>query len=159
MTPVTPSIPLPAEIDALSIEYLKLKEKVFEAMLAQRTAQKNLDDKKDELIALVSDAGSVHAEKSKLLHGITHEIMGTFGVSTVIDASAVERFRIALKEAKQTRALKKIFQETVRWTLAPTAAVIIKGEKLSDPLLALYSQCEVTKEKTPILTVRPKETP
>jgi hypothetical protein len=41
------------------------------------------------------DFGSSHAEKSKLLHGITQEMMVTFGSAVSIDAAAVERFRLA----------------------------------------------------------------
>jgi putative Mn2+ efflux pump MntP len=47
---------------------------------------------KEELICLVEEFGSAHAEKSKLLHGITHEILATFGLSTSIDAAAVGLF-------------------------------------------------------------------
>jgi len=43
---------------------------------------------KDELIELVEEFSSAHAEKSKLLHGITHEILATFGVSTSISSAS-----------------------------------------------------------------------
>src|SRR5436305_369581 len=83
-------------------------------------------------------------------------IMATYGSSVSFDAAAVEKFRLALVKKKQARLLKKVFQKDVRWSLAPEASVIIKGEKLSKPLLALYSQCQVVKPKTPSLTVREK---
>jgi hypothetical protein len=40
--------------------------------------------------------------------------------------------------------------------MSPQAANIIKGEKLSDALLAMFSQCEVVKQKSPSLVVREK---
>lgn len=52
--------------------------------------------------------------------------------------------------------MKRIFLQDVRFTLAPEAAVIIKGEKLSVALLSLYSQCQVVKQKAPSPVVREK---
>jgi hypothetical protein len=40
--------------------------------------------------------------------------------------------------------------------VSPEASVIIKGEKLSKSLLAIYSQCEVIKPRAPSLAVREK---
>ena len=93
------------------------------------------------------DFGSSHAEKSKLLHGITQEMMVTFGSAVSIDAAAVERFRLALVQSKQARLLRLV---------SPEASVIIKDEKLSKSLLAIYSQCEVIKPRVPSLAVREK---
>jgi hypothetical protein len=42
----------------------------------------------------------------------------------------------------------------IRSTMSPEARVIIKGEKLSNGLLAIFSQCEVVKQKAPSLLVR-----
>lgn len=148
--------PTPAEIDEKAKQYNVLKDKLLEATLAAKEAQVPLDTLKTELIELVRNFGSQHAEKSKLLHGIKQEIMGTFGMQLIYDGAAVERFRLALQEAKQTRLLKKVFQQSIRWTINPEASVIIKGEKLSKPLLAAYSQCEVMKAITPSLKVREK---
>jgi hypothetical protein len=81
----------------------------------------------------------------------------TFGSAVTYDAAAIERFRLALIESNQSRLLKKVFQRDDRWIMAPEAAVIIKGEKpLSDALLAIFSQCEVVKQKAPSLVVREK---
>jgi hypothetical protein len=66
----------------------------------------------------------------------------------------VERFRLALLEANQSRLLNKIFTKDIRYTMSPEAAVIIKGETLSTGLLAMFSQVEVVKQKTPVLQVR-----
>ncbi len=157
MTAVSnPTAPTAAQVDALAKEYKALEDAYFEATLASKAALEPLEKKKDELRELVAKFGSAHAEKSKLLHGIAFEIMATFGTSTSIDAAAVELFRLALVKAKQARLLKKLFEKTVRWTLNPTAAVIVKSEKLSKSLLALYSQCEVVKAKTPSVQVREK---
>jgi hypothetical protein len=109
------------------------------------------------LVDLVRNFGSVHAEKSRLLHGITFEMMAMFGSSVTIDAAAVERFRLALLESGQSRLLKRVFQRDERWTMSPQAATIIKGEKLSDALLAIFSQCEVVRQKSPSLVVSQRE--
>jgi hypothetical protein len=69
---------------------------------------------------------------------------------------AVERFRLALVESNQSRLLKRVVRKDERWTMTPQAAVIIKGEKLSNALLSIFSQCEVVKQKTPSLVVREK---
>jgi hypothetical protein len=55
-------------------------------------------------------------------------------------------------------------KKRVRFPWSPTSggtccrrpAVIIKGEKLSNGLLAIFSQCEVVKQKAPSLVVREK---
>jgi hypothetical protein len=52
---------------------------------------------KERLIDLVEEFGSAgngksKLEKSKLLHGLTHELVATFGVSTSINTAAVDRF-------------------------------------------------------------------
>jgi hypothetical protein len=148
--------PTPAQVDAKASEYFALKDKLLEATLAAKEAAIPLDQLKEELIVLVREFGSVHAEKSKLLHGITREMMVTFGSTVSIDGAAVERFRLALVKANQARLLKKVFLQDVRWSLSPEASAIVKAEKLSKPLLALYSQVEVVKSKSPSLQVREK---
>lgn len=157
MAAPTPSrAPTPAQIDDKAGEYDALKDKLVKATLAAKEAAVPLDKLKKELIDMVRDFGSAHAEKSKLLHGITREMMVTFGSSVSIDATAVERFRLALVKANQARLLKKLFLQDVRWSLSPEAPAIIKGEKLSQPLLALYSEVEVINPKSPSLQVREK---
>ena len=71
---------------------------------------------------------------------MSYEIMATFGMSISIDAAAAERFAIALRDAKQTRLLNRIFDQQIRYTLAADASSIIRSVHLSKPLLALYSQ-------------------
>jgi hypothetical protein len=102
----------------------------------------------------VEEFGSSHAEKSKLLHGITHEILATFGASTSIDAAAVERFAQALHIAKQTKILNRIFDQTTRYTLRPDAGSIIRAAALPKAQLALFAQCQVSRARTPTLKVR-----
>jgi hypothetical protein len=106
------------------------------------------------VVFLVEEFGSVQAKKSKLLHGIQYEIMATFGMSTSIDAAAAERFAIALRDAKQTQLLNRIFDQQIRYTLAADASSIIRSVELPKPLLALFSQCQVTRPRTPTLKVR-----
>lgn len=150
------SAPTPAEVDAKAKEYLTLKDALDRATEDAKLRTVPLVELKEELVELVSSFGSAHAEKSRLLHGISFEMLATFGSQVSIDAAAVERFRLALLESNQSRLLKKIFTMDIRWTMAPQAATIIKGEKLSDALLAIFSQCEVVKPKAPSLVVREK---
>jgi hypothetical protein len=149
--------PSPAEVDELAEKYNSLKDDLLQATLAMAEAQKPFEQIQNDLRELVAKYGSAHAEKSKILHGVKDEIMATFGVTTSVDAASIEVFRLALVKAKQARLLGKIFTKTIRWTLNPMAALIIRESgKLSKSLLALYSQCEVVKPKTPTLTVREK---
>jgi hypothetical protein len=109
---------------------------------------------REDLVCLVEEFGSAHADKSKLLHGIRYEIMATFGTSTSIDAAAVERFASALRLAKQTHLLTRIIEQNIRCTLAPDASSVIRSVALPKPLLTLFAQCQVTKPRTPTLKVR-----
>jgi len=147
--------PTPAEVDRKARDYHALKDALDRAMQAATEARVPLDVLTKELIETVNDFGSVHAEKSKLLHGITHEMMVTFGQSVSIDAAAVERFRVALAESDQSRLCKKVFNQTVRWSLRPDSGSIVRGAGISKSLLALYAQCEVIKSRAPSLQVRP----
>lgn len=148
--------PTPAELDEYLQNYLRVKSDYTRLQEAASEAKNLLDEMGDNLRTAADKFGSAHAEKSKLLHGIRYEVMVTFGMSSSIDASAVERFRLALLEHKQSRLLKKLFEKTVRWTLNPAYATVIKAEKLSKSLVALWAQCQVVKEATPKLVVREK---
>ncbi len=148
--------PTPASVDELAKDYLELKDKLLQAQLEVRALQEPLDKKADELRELVREHGSAHAEKSKLLHGISYEVMCSFGQSVSIDAAAVETFREALVKSKQARLLKRIYQKTIRWTLAPDASAIIRNFTLAPKLSGLFAACQVVKDKTPTLIVREK---
>jgi hypothetical protein len=153
----TKSAPNPAEIDRLSKEYLELKDKLFTAQLASGEISQQLTLKGELLKQMVSDFGSAHAEKSKLLHGLQYEVMATFGQTVTIDAAAVETFRDALRKSKQMRLLGKLFEKTIRWSLNPEASKIVRGSTLSKKLVDLFAKCEVVKSRTPTLQVRAKE--
>ena len=149
----------PAEIDAIADEYRKLESQIDEI---EKESEEKILPKLTRLGVLrtllteqVRSFGSAHAEKSKILHGISMEIMATLGISSSIDAAAVETFRQALAKAKQTRLLKKIFEKTERWTLLDNASEVIRSTKLADSLLALYSKCTVSGPRKPTLVVRP----
>lgn len=150
------SAPSPGQVDEKAEQYYRLKAALDEATENAKLRCLPLAQLKEELVQLVRDFGSAHADKSRLLHGITSEMMLTFSQSVSIDSVAVERFRAALVEEQKSRLLKSVFTQTVRWDMVPEAAVIIKGSKLSKPLLALYSQCQVVKDKAPSLVVREK---
>lgn len=149
--------PTPAEVDELAQKYFDAQEKVLQAVLAVTNAQQPIPPMKDEMVELIREFGSTHAEKSKVLNGIEWKLMATFGTYHSLDAAAVERFRLGLVKAKQARLLKKIFTKSERWDLSPEAEVIIKGCKLSKSLLALYSQCDIPKPKNPSLKVEKKQ--
>jgi hypothetical protein len=84
--------PTAVDIDRLAMEFLVLESKVDDAYKIATALDEPHEKMKAELIELVEAFGSSHAEKSKLLHGMEYEILATFGVSTSIDAAAVERF-------------------------------------------------------------------
>ena len=143
-------LPSPAEVDELCIQYDKEGQKVLECVLATREAQKFLDDTKQKIVELAKQFGSVHATKSKLLHGRKWEAMLTEGTSTSIDAAAVETL-------KKTRILKRLFESATRWTLKSTARAEILKPDIGDDVRANFAACEVTKPSTPKLEVREKK--
>lgn len=151
--------PLPAQVDAYADEFSQLDADVTEKTNELKILKADLALKAEALIALVSEHGGSHAQKSKILHGIVWEIVATFAQYTTQDAAAVERFRQALVAAGLTRLMKKIFTSDVRWTMKSSAAEIVKAEKLSPRLMALLLQCQVTQDKKPALDVRPKKKP
>lgn len=158
--------PTPAQVEALALEYHNLEEKIagLEKKAKDDLAphKKRLDELWDELVPQVKDFGSAHGEKSKLLHGLQWEVMGTFGSTTVIDGAAVETFRVAMLAEKKSasKIVKRIFSKAIRWTLADTAGAFLRAEheagKFPDRLYALFARCSVPKELTPKLAVRPK---
>jgi hypothetical protein len=164
-SPAKALVPLsPAEVEALAAEYRKLQEQIAENDIAANLANRPLVARLDEIwelaLAQVRKFGSAHAEKSKLLYGLTLEFMGTFGSSSSIDAAAVEAFRLALVKAKKARLLKRIFEKTVRWTLTAQASAILLKEHAAktvpDKLFAAFARCTVSKDRTPTLVVRDK---
>ena len=155
---VVKAAPSPAEIDLKAVEYTDLEKKLEEAKAAVPIAAKPLNDLKAALIKLVRDSGGVHAEKSKILHGIVWELMATFGQGMTQDSAAIERLRLALRKAKKARLLKKLFQEDIRWTFNASAAEIVKREKLSPTLMRGLLLCFVPSDRTPTLDVRKKKT-
>jgi hypothetical protein len=160
---VDPAAPPNAEaIDGFAAEYKRLEKILDEAKVEFTKVKKNqgadLDKLHVALIELVRAFGGKHAEKSKLLQGIEWELMATFGESHGIDANAVERLRLALKDAGKTKLLKKLFTEEKSWRLAPNAAEILRSEgKLPDELAMAALACFTFTPSTPRLDVRPKK--
>lgn len=150
------------QVDAHAEEYQRLEKILEEAKLAYAAVKKaegaQLDKLHLALIELVREFGGKHAEKSKIVVGIEYELMATFGESHSIDATAVERFRLALKEAKQTRLLNKLFTQEKSWRLAPNAAQILNAQdKLPDDLAKIALACFRFTPRTPQLEVRPRK--
>ena len=144
-------------MDELARQYLEVKEKHFQTTLEVRALQAELEAKGGVLRELAEMHGSVHAEKSKLLHGVFYEIMATFGQTVSVDAAAVEKFRIAASLELSVKKLARIFEVDIRYRLAATAAEFIRTSEVSRKVKALYAACTVVKDKTPTLTVRAKE--
>jgi len=109
---------------------------------------------KEQLIDLVDEFGQAYADKSKLLHGLRFEVMGTFATSMSIDAAAVQRFAEQMRMAKYSKLFNRIFDAKLRYSLSPDATTIIRSAALPKHLLALYAACQVTKPRTPTLKVR-----
>jgi hypothetical protein len=151
------AVPSEAEIDLRSVDYHKLVEKVDVARVELQKAMEPLVASKAELIELVRAYGGPHKEKSKILHGILWEIMGTFGQSIVQDNQAVEKLRLALQKNGQTRLLKKLFKQDIRWTFGSDAAAVIKEIKLTPRLKGMVLDCFVPADRTPTLDVRKKK--
>src|ERR1700746_2492824 len=89
--------PTAVDIDRLAMEFLALEEKTDQAYAIALAVDEPHEKMKERLIDLVEEFGSAgngksKLEKSKLLHGLTHELVATFGVSTSINTAAVDRF-------------------------------------------------------------------
>ena len=157
-TPEKTSPPSNGEIEDLAQEMIELKGKIADklAQVSTETAPlvKQLKDLTDRAEKWLRQYGSAHAEKSRLLHGLTFEILGTFGQSTSIDNAAVEIFRLALVKAGKSQLLRKIFKKVVRWELLANWGEVLKAEKLPAKLTALYANCQVTKDRAPTITPR-----
>lgn len=150
------------QVDAHAQEYKRLEKILDDAKAVLAKVKKAegaaLNKLHDALIDLVRAFGGKHAEKSKILHGIEWELMATFGGSHGIDAAAVDRLRLALKDAGKTKLLKKLFTEETSWRLAPDAAEILKGEdKLPDDLAVAVLACFTFTPSTPKLDVRSRK--
>lgn len=153
--------PSSAEVEAVAEEMISLKGKIasIEAKANEeaRPHMVRLAALKMLAEAWLRKHGSAHSEKSKLLHGLTYEIMGTFGMSMSIDAAAVELFRQALVKAKLGKLLRKLFKKTVRFEFNAEAAALFKGDKLKPKLAALWAKCLVPTPKTAVITPREKK--
>lgn len=153
--------PSHAEVDALAKEMVDLKGEIeLEAAASAKVIapkQERLGELKLRAEAWIRKHGSAHADKSKLLHGILYEIMGTFGMSTTFDGAAVELFRRALGKAKQARLLKRMFTKSIRYDLQPDSAEVVKGAKLTPKLQGLWAKCLVMTPRTPQITPRLKK--
>ena len=156
--------PTPTEVETLAAEYQRLEKEI--AAIDKKAAEEKLpkvtrlNELWDLLVARARKFGSQHEKKSKLLYGLTLEVMGTFSSSSSIDAAAVETFRLALVKAKQSRVLRTIFEKATRWILRPEAGAFLRAEndagKFPDELFVLYARCSVPGKGSERLVVRPK---
>jgi hypothetical protein len=149
--------PTAADIDRLAVEFLALEAKTDQAYAIALALDEPHERMKERLVDLVEEFGSAgheksKLEKSKLLHGLTHEMVATFGVSTSINAAAVDRFADVLRGSKQTKLLELIFEQTTRYHLRPDAGPVVR--MLPKALAALYAACHVSTPRPPILKVR-----
>jgi hypothetical protein len=149
--------PTAVDIDRLAVEFLALEAKTDHAYAIALALDEPHERMKERLVDLVEEFGSADhekskLEKSKLLHGLTHEMVATFGVSTSINAAAVDRFAHVLRVNKQTKLLELIFEQTTHYHLRPDAGHVIR--MLPKALAALYAACSVSTPRTPMLEVR-----
>jgi hypothetical protein len=63
--------PTPVQVDRLANEFLEREKKVDEAYKIAQAEDEPYERMKEDLIYLVDEFGSAHAEKSKLLHGMS----------------------------------------------------------------------------------------
>src|ERR1700757_1352483 len=149
--------PTAVDIDRLAMEFLALEEKTDQAYAIALAVDEPHEKMKERLVDLVEEFGSFDhgkskLEKSKLLHGLTHELVATFGVSTSINTAAVDRFADVLRGSNQTKLLDLIFVQTTRYHLRPDAGPVI--HMLPRALAALYAACHVSTARPPLLEVR-----
>jgi hypothetical protein len=145
--------PTAIDIDRLAVQFLELEAKTDQAYAIATALDEPHERMKEQLIDLVEEFGR-HYERSKLLQGITHEIVVNFGVSTSIDAAAADTFAHVLRVNKQSQILDRLFERTTRYTLRPNAEQVIRQLALPKATLALYAACQVTAARMPILKVR-----
>lgn len=146
--------PTAQEVESLALRYKKKQDDLFDAMLAAKTAQQDLEPIKQECIELIKKFGTQHAKTSKLLYGLKFEMMATFGKSTSADGAAIERLRQKLIETQDGGMLKRFFEKSVSWALKSTGRQEVLKPDVSDEVRALFAVCEVTKDSTPRLDVR-----
>lgn len=152
-----PKSPVPADVDEAAEFFQDLLKDLEYARKSVKEAQALVDQYALHLIEHVRNFGGPHATKSKILHGIVWEMVATFAQYTSQDSAAIERFRVALVEAGQTRLMKKIFSADVRYTLKASADEIVKTGKLSKTQMELLLLCSTTQDKKPSLDVRQKK--
>lgn len=161
-TPVLPQIdlsvaPRPDEVDRIAAHYIVLRDKADQALQAAVAATAPVEKLRGMLVSLVTKHGSRHADKSKILHGVKFELVGTFGTSRTLDKAAVLRFQEACIKAKHGLVFRKVFTAEVGYRVASKAAEYIRGWKLPTRLIAMFAACEVVTQLSPRLQVRPKK--
>jgi hypothetical protein len=148
------AIVAPDRIDQLAQEYVELRDAVDKATQIVLERQEPANKMREILIMLVSEHGSLHAAKSKLLRGMKYELMATYGSTTSLDAAAIETFRAACLKNGQKSIVDRIFDTSVRYTISPEGRAL--AQMLPLKLLGMFAKCEVSKPKTPVLVVREK---
>jgi hypothetical protein len=148
-TKATPMISAPI-IDDHALEYLELK-------ILGDAAKDRLDDKKQDLVKLVTKNGGTPAgaEKSLRLEGDKYQLTVSFGTSSSIDKDVVGKIQAELAEQHTPGLFKQMFQAHVDYVVAPTAQVVL--ETASAKLRALFARVMKTKPKEPSLKVEKKK--
>src|SRR5947207_8192791 len=114
----------PVRVDELAQEYIELRDAVDKATQMVLERQEPASKLKEILVELVSEHGSLHAKKSKLLHGVRYEMMATYGSTTSLDTAAVKLFREACLKNGQKAIMQRIFQEDIRYTISPEGVAL-----------------------------------
>lgn len=152
---MTMQVTKPEAIDKAAKEYMDLKK-------AFNEAKKKLDDKDDELIALVDKSGTTpqNSEKSLRLEGYEFQLTVTRGNTTSIDRVHVLKLISTLKKKGCYPLLKNLFRAEVKFTVAKSAKKFLSKPlpaKAPRNLSALFDACLDIDTKSPSLKVEPRK--
>jgi hypothetical protein len=120
------TVPKPAQIDALILEYNQAKAEVDALKATMEISQAKADAIKVRLIEMVKKFGGRHTEKSMKLAGLHNEAMVTTGTRTTTDAAAVEKLRAYLGTQEIPGLSTKFFTEHVTYSLVDGPTEVLR---------------------------------
>jgi hypothetical protein len=144
--------PTPKQIDELVTLYER-------TMTVAALANTNLQDAKDELIAIVNRFGTVPAgaEKSLRLEGAVTILTVTSGDAVAVKEDAVNALKTAMEVNNQGELFPLLFAERTKHSLQEDAATQLRTAKLPQRLVklftSLYARCFDVKKKSPSLRI------
>jgi hypothetical protein len=136
------------------------RSKAFLELKAQaETVDATLKGFKDAFLRFLRLHGvrPADAPKSRKYESDLYESLFSIGQKTEIVDAEVEKFMLAMADAKLDHLLDQIFWVESSYSLQPTAAETVKA--LPAKLRRAYARTQTTKPKTPVLTVKAKKQP